>query len=63
MIYVGLGDGNASRGQLLSSCTGKWIWRKDNDKVRVFDIFFILNVFVFILKFYFILLIYKRYNQ
>ena len=35
MIYAGLGDGNASRGQLLSSCMGEWIWRKDNDKVRV----------------------------
>ena len=35
MIYAGLGDGNASPGQLLSSCMGEWIWRKDNDKVRV----------------------------
>ena len=35
MIYAGLGDGNASRGQLLSSSMGEWIWRKDNDKVRV----------------------------
>ena len=35
MIYAGFGDGNASRGQHLSSCMGEWIWRKDNDKVRV----------------------------
>ena len=35
MIYACLGDGNASRGQLLSSCMGEWIWRKDNDKARV----------------------------
>ena len=35
MIYAGLGDGNASREQLLSSCMGEWIWQKDNDKVRV----------------------------
>ena len=35
MIYAGLGDENTSRGQLLSSCMGEWIWRKDNDKVRV----------------------------
>ena len=35
MTYGCLGHGNASRGQLLSSSMGKWIWRKDNDKVRV----------------------------
>ena len=35
MIYAGLGDGNASHGQLLPSCMGEWIWKKDNDKVRV----------------------------
>ena len=35
MIYAGLHDGNASRGQLLSSCMGEWIWRKGNDKTRV----------------------------
>lgn len=32
--HYGLGDGNASHGQLLSSCMGEWIWGKDNDKVE-----------------------------
>ena len=47
MIYAGLGDGNASCGQLLSSCMGEWIWKKDTDKVRVFMCSLSLNLISF----------------
>jgi hypothetical protein len=39
MISAGLGDGNATCGQLLSILMGRWTWRKDIDKVRVLTCF------------------------